>query len=269
VGSAAAEFAEINRLRIARAVGMEDHLAAYWPRYMHIRQAIRTHLPEPRGPALDVGCGYGVALWLLRNLGFTELIGVDLFTKKDQSLLADIAHARYLRGNLEDVNALATIASDSCACVISSQVLEHLFNHPFHHLEECYRVLRPGGLALLDIPNPCTLANAWRMLRGRFDTWGDAEFASLPKVKPDGSLATTWSIHYREYPPPVLEQLVRRLPGCRVLGKGFLATAPAPSASFPKRLVKHALRLCGIANRRLFANVQWLAFTKTPPCEST
>ncbi len=257
-----AEFAALLAHPLTKSAEMDQHLISYRPRYTHIVSSVRKWLPNPQGPAVDVGCGYGVTLWLLRNLGFTELIGVDLFTRKADSFLADIDRTRLIRGNLETPTALAEIPDNSCACVMSSQVLEHLFSHPFHHLEECFRVLRPGGLFLLDIPNPNTLANAARMVSGRFGIWGDLDFAMQPKVLPGGELTTTWSIHYREYPPSVLRLLVEKLPGSRILQAGFVATAAAPSDPLRKRFVKRALQMVGLANRRLFANVQWLAITK-------
>jgi SAM-dependent methyltransferase len=260
-----ADFTALLEHPLIRRTGMEHHLRAYRPRYTHLHTAVRTYLADPQGPLADIGCGYGVALWLLRNLGFSELIGVDLYTTKDESLLDDLDGSRWIRANLEAEDALAAIPGGTCACVLSSQVFEHLFNYPYRHLEECYRSLRPGGLFLLDIPSPCTLANAWRMVRGQYSTWGDAEFATVRKILKGGEPATTWSIHYREYPPQVLEQLVSLLPNSRIVKNGFVGTAAAPSDSVTKRFAKRALRLCGLANHRLFANVQWLAITKDRP----
>ena len=114
-----AEFTALIAHPLTQRTGMEQHLLAYRPRYTHIVSSVRSHLPNPRGPAVDVGCGYGVTLWLLRDLGFTELIGVDLFTRKADSFLADIDRARMIRGNLETPNALAEIPDSSCACVMS------------------------------------------------------------------------------------------------------------------------------------------------------
>ena len=167
-----------------------------------------------------------------------------------------------IRGNLETANALSELPDASCACVMSSQVFEHLFSHPIEHLRDCFRVLRPGGLFMLDIPNPSTLANAARMVSGSFGIWGDYDFAMQPKILPGGELTTTWSIHYREYPPSVLRRLIGELPGSRIVAAGYVGTAAAPNDSFGKRFVKGTLGAVGLANRRLFANVQWLAITK-------
>ena len=72
-----AEFAALIAHPLTRRTDMEQHLLAYRPRYTHLVKTIRERLPNPQGPAVDVGCGYGVTLWLLRSLGFSELIGVE------------------------------------------------------------------------------------------------------------------------------------------------------------------------------------------------
>jgi len=249
---------------LAAKVDMVGHLTAYRPRYAWTRRAIESYLPKPTGRVLDVGCGYGVTLALLKDDGFTELLGIDLFTRQEDTFLAGVPNARIIPADLETAAALADVADESCNCVISSQVMEHLFNHPFGHLRECARVLHPGGVLLLDIPNPLTLANAWRMLSGRFDTWGDADFATLPKIGPDGRAATTWSIHYREYPPHVLRRLVDDLPGCRVLAAGYVGTAPRADDAVMKAWGKRLVRALGLRDTRLFGNVQWLVVQKDP-----
>ena len=88
-----------------------------------------------RGPALavDVGCGSGATLALLRGRGMTAL-GVDLHPKGPDMVRADAARL--------------PLASGSVDLVVSECVLS-LLPDPHQALAEWSRVLRKGGILLL------------------------------------------------------------------------------------------------------------------------
>ena len=104
--------------------------------------------------ALDLGCGRGEWLELLGASGF-EALGVDL----DAGMLA-ACHERGLNAQLAD--ALVTLKaqpSESLALVSAFHLVEHV---PFEMVRslvvEALRVLRPGGLLVLETPNSENLA---------------------------------------------------------------------------------------------------------------
>lgn len=96
---------------------------------------------------LDIGAGGGRLALLLQRDGF-DVIGVDLYPEglqllRQQSLSLPIgfAHALHL--------PFADRVMDGIVCL---QVLNHL-NDPNRFFRECYRLLQPGGLLLLQALN--------------------------------------------------------------------------------------------------------------------
>jgi 2-polyprenyl-3-methyl-5-hydroxy-6-metoxy-1,4-benzoquinol methylase len=111
------------------------------------------------GPVLDVGCGGGLFLGMLRQRGF-QVLGLDISSE-----------AARLAWNQQSVPALAgdlaasPIAPGSCAAVTMFHVLEHV-PKPQHYMEEAHRLLRPNGRLIVQVPNAACwqfalLGRAW------------------------------------------------------------------------------------------------------------
>jgi O-antigen chain-terminating methyltransferase len=101
-------------------------------------------------PVLDVGCGRGEWLELLGELGMTAS-GVDASRS-----MVDQCREMKLSAELGDaVKFLAALPSESLGVVTGFHIVEHL---PFSSLltlfDEIVRVLKPGGLAIFETPNP-------------------------------------------------------------------------------------------------------------------
>jgi O-antigen chain-terminating methyltransferase len=120
-----------------------------------IRHRLDRYLPELQTspPVLDLGCGRGELLVLLREAG-VEATGVE----GDQAL-AGAARRRGLEvitGDLFEV--LREQEAETFGTVTAIHVLEHLQPQALPSvLAEVRRVLRPGGLFLAECPNPHTL----------------------------------------------------------------------------------------------------------------
>ena len=123
--------------------------AHWW--YRALRRVLLWHLdrfqPGWRDqPLLDAGCGTGGNLAHLAGTG--RRVGLDR---------ASAALARCRRRGLAelvrgDVAALP-FAGGSFAAVVSASVIYHQWvTDPAVALRECHRVLRPGGLLLVDVP---------------------------------------------------------------------------------------------------------------------
>ena len=140
----------------------DNFYKAFEDRYRGSREVIterlRAYLPfiEPlaalRQPAraLDVGCGRGEWLELAASVGF-DAHGVDL----DDGMLAACRE----RGlSVETADAIATLramADNSLAMVSAFHVVEHIpFDLVRTLIDEALRVLQPGGLLIMETPNP-------------------------------------------------------------------------------------------------------------------
>ena len=123
-----------------------------------IKSRLRVYLPfveplvgmYPDAKAVDLGCGRGEWLELLQESGF-DAQGVDL----DDGMLA-ACRERELNVQTGDAVAFLKGLPEASQAVVSGfHLAEHI---PFADLqvliEEALRVLKPGGLLILETPNP-------------------------------------------------------------------------------------------------------------------
>jgi O-antigen chain-terminating methyltransferase len=107
-------------------------------------------LLQPAGPILDLGCGRGEWLSLLAMQGW-QVRGVD-----SSELVVEVARENGLDVQLGDLlTVLEAQPANSLAAVTAFQVIEHL---PFECIvalvHSAFRALLPGGILLLETPNP-------------------------------------------------------------------------------------------------------------------
>lgn len=114
----------------------------------HVDLMIRYSAPPPPGQVarvLDIGCGDGEALAILRELGW-QVVGLET-----DPAAAEAARRRGLevqQGLLAD----APFAPESFDLITSSHVIEHVHD-PLAHLGQVRRLLRPGGRTVIVTPN--------------------------------------------------------------------------------------------------------------------
>lgn len=118
------------------------------------RQAVHAdRFVEVGGPVVDLGCGRGEMLELLRERGI-EAIGVDAAAE-----MVALCESKGLHAEHGDLFAwLAARPSGSLGGILCSHVVEHLW--PADHLRFarlCAAALRPGGLLIVETPNPKSL----------------------------------------------------------------------------------------------------------------
>jgi SAM-dependent methyltransferase len=101
-------------------------------------------------PVLDIGCGRGEWLELLRDQGLVGR-GIDL-----NSVFIDACRQQGLDVVEGDaIDCMRSMPSESIGAITSMHLVEHLaFEDVIRLLDEARRVLRPGGLILLETPNP-------------------------------------------------------------------------------------------------------------------
>lgn len=124
----------------------------WWYRALHAR--LLGAVRDVRGDLLDAGCGTGGFLAALRG-GHPRLRAVGLeWDSRAAARAARKSHAPIARGS---VNAMP-FAGESFDAAVAADVLCHEAVDPTTALAELHRVLRPGGLLVINMP-----AYAWLM----------------------------------------------------------------------------------------------------------
>jgi len=108
------------------------------------RGRITKHIKP--GRILDIGCGRGLFLDVMRRGGWSVL-GTEL-SKETASYASEVYDLEVLTGDL----IKHQLPGESLDAININQVLEHLKN-PAEVLTECRRLLRKGGLLVISVPD--------------------------------------------------------------------------------------------------------------------
>ena len=104
----------------------------------------------PEAKALDLGCGRGEWLELLTEIGFAAE-GVDL----DEGMLDACRELGFNVAKEDALEYMSRLPDESQSVVSAFHLVEHI---PFEALQsfvsEALRVLKPGGLLIMETPNP-------------------------------------------------------------------------------------------------------------------
>jgi SAM-dependent methyltransferase len=134
----AGEASTAGRLEEAyRRVVLRDHVR-------FVRRAVKA--AGVAGPVLDIGCGGGLFLGMMRKRGF-RVVGLDISQKA-----AAVALRRHGVPAVCGLPDAAPLAPGSCAAVTMFHVLEHL-EDPAAALRAAHALLKPGGRLVVQVPN--------------------------------------------------------------------------------------------------------------------
>ncbi len=117
---------------------------------------------------LDIGPGAGILSSLLHELGH-ECYAVDIVDRREQFPTAFAKLEDFKICNVEvDLLPWSDGFFDAVVCC---QALEHFSHSHLPAVKEMYRVLKPGGILELDVPNVACFRNRSRLLRGKHITY--------------------------------------------------------------------------------------------------
>ena len=117
-----------------------------------LERLVRDHFPPAKDATiLDLGCGHGALVWAARNLGYTEIQGVDASPEQVEAA-RELAIAGVRQGDLRQT--LAAAAPSSLDAVILFDLF-HYFAKPEQMAlaDSVHRALKPGGRFILHLPN--------------------------------------------------------------------------------------------------------------------
>jgi O-antigen chain-terminating methyltransferase len=116
--------------------------------YLPLIEPLQKYYPESR--LIDLGCGRGEWLEVLREIGCSAQ-GVD----QDASMLSA---CRELNLDVKEEDLLSfmdSLEGESCYAVTGFHIAEHLdFDQLRQLAAEAFRLVKPGGLLILETPNP-------------------------------------------------------------------------------------------------------------------
>jgi SAM-dependent methyltransferase len=212
----------------------------------NIKSALRAVAPVEI--MLDLGCDDGaLTLEFGEAVGASRLIGAEVVEER-----AELARARGIDVVVTSLNDVLPIDSGTADVVVSNQVIEHLSDTD-RFVEEAYRVLRPGGTAVISTENLASWHNVGSLVFG----WQPFSLTNVSSrsgglgnpiaVHRGASFAKAWE-HLRVFAYRGLHELFE-LHGFDVqdvLGAGYY---PLP-ARVGRRLPRHAAFLTVVARKR-------------------
>ncbi|MGE5280067.1 MAG: class I SAM-dependent methyltransferase [Deltaproteobacteria bacterium] len=158
----------------------------FWMRRRRTEQAVARALKERglrRASLLDIGCGNGsLALYLLDTVGdkcALEITGVDISEMDVELARRKAAFFEVSRCRFEVADGCRLPFPDASFDVVTAlEIIEHVARPP-ELLREIYRVLKPGGAAVLTTPNggPRLPVAAFRALNALSGGWLRRTFA--------------------------------------------------------------------------------------------
>ena len=167
--------------------------------------------PRDDSLILDMPCGRGFYLNMFRYVSKCKLVGADLDWPIIQKARGNIGHLPAIMLNHANIYALP-YPDNSFDGVILSEVLEHI-DDDVAGLREIYRVLKPGGVVAITVPN-ANYPFWWDPINKTLETLFGTHISR-------GPLAGLWANHVRLYTMDQLKNSVQAA-GLQIDANAFL-----------------------------------------------
>lgn len=169
---------------------------------MAFKRRVRTIFewldPQENQIILDMPCGRGFYLNMFRYVSGCKLVGADLDWEVIQKAKRNVGHLSGLILNNANIYHLP-YADNTFDAAILSEVLEHV-EHDVDGLREIYRVLKPGGVAAVTVPN-ANYPFWWDPINKTLETLFNRHISR-------GTFAGIWANHVRLYTRDQLRESV-------------------------------------------------------------
>lgn len=125
-----------------------DKLVSDNPIHQRLLKAYIAAKPLVGGKLLEIGCGEGRGVEVLKDQ-VDSYLGLDKIQEVIDSLSQKYPEVEFRQAVIPPFEGIADNSFDT---VVSFQVIEHIPNDKLF-LKEIYRVLKPGGKAIISTPN--------------------------------------------------------------------------------------------------------------------
>jgi SAM-dependent methyltransferase len=167
---------------------------------MAFKKRVRTIFewvdPQDDDLILDMPCGRGFYLNMFRYVSNCKLIGAELDGEVIQKARQNVGHLPNLMLNQSNIYALP-YADNTFDAAILSEVLEHI-DDDVAGLKEIYRVLKPGGVVAITVPN-ANYPFLWDPINKTLESLFNTHIQH-------GMFAGIWANHVRLYTRPQLRE---------------------------------------------------------------
>jgi cyclopropane fatty-acyl-phospholipid synthase-like methyltransferase len=158
---------------------IETQLQANAQKFKHQVEVFKKHLPIENAGVLDIGCGGGLFLSLLKCEG-ADVIGIELSDSRAQ--YAATKHGLEIHKQPIESDFWQKGYANYFDAVTLWDVIEHV-NYPFQTLQSAANVLKRDGLLLIDTPCRDSFYHqigeiTYRLSGGRFPTFLNAMYSS-------------------------------------------------------------------------------------------
>lgn len=232
-----AELANVDLAITEESAGApSDYLREHRHEYVRTVYDILKTRPPSQGPVrvLEIGAFFGAVCVALSRLGYQVTAGdIPEYIEMPQQVARYARHGVKTQGiRLEEF--ILPFADESFDVVVMCEVLEHLNFNPLPLIKEINRILVPGGLFYLSLPNYARMKNRVNILRGKAAGITVDEF--FAQLDPKNALIANG--HWREYTMPEVRTMLEQL-GFRLQDHYYFSYGETiPGGSLKKRLGK-------------------------------
>lgn len=158
---------------------IETQLQANINKFRNQAGVLAKHLPLQNAKILDIGCGGGLFLSLLKQAG-AQVTGIELSDSRAQ--YARTKHDLEIDKHPIESDSWQNGYASHFDAVTLWDVIEHV-NYPQQTLQSAANVLKPGGLLLIDTPCRDSFYHqfgefTYRLTHGRYPTFLNAIYSS-------------------------------------------------------------------------------------------
>ena len=125
-----------------------DSLVSDNPIHQRLLQAYYLAVPYISGDLLEIGCGEGRGVELLAPKA-NRYMAIDKIQEVIDRLSAKYPDVDFVQAHIPPIT---TVEDNAFDVIVSFQVIEHIKDDKAY-LEEIYRILKPGGRAIITTPN--------------------------------------------------------------------------------------------------------------------